>query len=313
MSEKIISELPMEERIRLKYEGLGLNTKTFVEGLLWSKPISYWEYVNLDALLSLQQQRTVFPDEQVFIIYHQINELLFKMVLHEIEQLANAQGISAKFFKERLKRIDNYFGVLSNSFNIMGDGMEVEQYLRFRNTLAPASGFQSAQYRMIELCCTDFENLVDARYRADYDEEWNWDEKFDKLYWQAAGVDHETGQKNYMLEDFESKYRNQLIDLAIDYEESNLYRIYLSFSDEEQGDAELKEIMRRLDHTINVTWVMNHLNAARKYLNHGNEKRAATGGSPWEKYMHPRYQRRIFFPEVWTDEEQADWGKEVDD
>ncbi|MFN7099300.1 MAG: tryptophan 2,3-dioxygenase, partial [Flavobacterium sp.] len=37
----------------------------------------------------------------------------------------------------------------------------------------------------------------------------------------------------------------------------------------------------------------------------------ATGGSDWKKYMHPKYQRRIFFPELWTDDELANWGVEA--
>ena len=37
----------------------------------------------------------------------------------------------------------------------------------------------------------------------------------------------------------------------------------------------------------------------------------ATGGSDWKKYMHPQYQRRIFFPELWSEEELANWGKDA--
>ena len=53
-----------------------------------------------------------------------------------------------------------YFG----SFKIV-EGMEVEQYMKFRNTLAPASGFQSAQYRMVEFGSTELINLIDVRFR----------------------------------------------------------------------------------------------------------------------------------------------------
>ena len=53
--------------------------------------------------------------------------------------------------------------MLTTSFDIMGDGMEVEQYMKFRHTLTPASGFQSAQYRLIEFCSTDLINLIDYR------------------------------------------------------------------------------------------------------------------------------------------------------
>ena len=66
--------------------------------------------------------------------------------------------------------------------------------------------------------------------------------------------------------------------------------------------------MRHYDHTVNVKWVMAHYNAAGKYINSGKGNAEATGGSDWQKYMHPRYQRRIFFPELWSEEEQENWG-----
>lgn len=298
------------ERIEAKYDGEGLNPQTFMTGLLWSKPINYWDYINLDALLALQVPRTVFPDESIFIMYHQINELLFKMILSEMEQIAENTGINGEFFKSRLGRISRYFDMLSSSFSIMQEGMEIEQYMRFRNTLSPASGFQSYQYRLIELRATDMENLIDARYRKDYDPEWSLDEKFSKIYWQAAGVDHKTGQKSYMLEDFETKYLGKFFKTADQYEHRNLYATYENMVDLEGEDPEVKAMMRHVDHTINIKWVMAHYNAARHYLNAGKKKAEATGGSDWEKYMHPMYQKRIFFPSVWTAEEKENWGKE---
>jgi tryptophan 2,3-dioxygenase len=299
------------ERIRAKYKGEGLNPDTFMTGLLWSKPINYWDYINLEALLSLQVPRTVFPDENVFIMYHQVNELLFKMILWEMEQIGEHVGIDLEFFKSRLGRIARYFDMLEGSFSIMQEGMEIDQYMRFRNTLAPASGFQSYQYRVIELRATDMVNLIDARFRKDFSEDWSLQHCFDKIYWQAAGYDHSTGEKSYTLEDFETKYMPTFFENAESYKDRNIYAIYMGLPEEERADPELIETMRHLDWTINVKWVMAHYNAARHYLNGGKEKQEATGGSEWEKYMHPRYQKRIFFPDVWTEEERQKWGEDV--
>ena len=105
----------------------------------------------------------------VFIMYHQVNELLFKMILWEIDQVAKTSEISAEKFSMHLMRISRYFDMLSNSFSVMADGMEREQYLKFRNTLTPASGFQSAQYRKIEFASTELINLIDARFRDTID------------------------------------------------------------------------------------------------------------------------------------------------
>ena len=62
-----------------KYSAEGQDKNVYLEGLLHSKPMNYWDYIHTDALLNLQIQRTNFPDEMVFIGYHQINELIFKI------------------------------------------------------------------------------------------------------------------------------------------------------------------------------------------------------------------------------------------
>ena len=157
------------EQLNEKFDKINQNTETHLEGLLWAKPITYWDYIQTDALLNLQIQRSTLPDEMVFIMYHQVNELLFKMILWEIEQVCHNETLSTVFFTERLNRITRYFDMLTTSFDIMKDGMEPEQYLKFRNTLTPASGFQSAQYRMIEFASTDLINLIDIRFRATID------------------------------------------------------------------------------------------------------------------------------------------------
>ena len=149
------------KRLTEKYEKLDQDVQVHLEGLLWSQPITYWDYIQTDALLSLQTKRTTLPDEMVFIMYHQINELLFKMILWELDQVASCSDLTTPFFAQKLDRISRYFDMLSSSFTIMGEGMEKEQYLKFRNTLTPASGFQSAQYRYIEFGSTDLINLID--------------------------------------------------------------------------------------------------------------------------------------------------------
>ncbi len=74
--------------IEEKYEKLGVPLETMLEGLLHSTPITYWDYIQTDALLGLQIPRTTEKDEMVFIMYHQVNELLFKMILWEIDQIS---------------------------------------------------------------------------------------------------------------------------------------------------------------------------------------------------------------------------------
>ncbi len=299
------------EQLKNKYDALGQDLDTHLEGLLYSEPITYWDYIQTDALLSLQIQRTTLPDEMVFIMYHQINELLFKMILWEIQQVSHHKNLSVQFFSERLMRVSRYFDMLTSSFNIMTEGMEVEQYLKFRNTLTPASGFQSAQYRKIEFASTDLINLIDARFRENIDRNTSYEHALEHLYWQAAGKDFKTGKKSYLLKSFEERYKNEFVAFTKEYNTINLYAKFKSLPVDVQHNTELKNSMRHYDYTVNITWVMAHYKTASKYLSHGNETEEATGGSDWAKYMLPKYQKRIFFPDVWTAQEIEDWGKNV--
>jgi tryptophan 2,3-dioxygenase len=293
-----------------KFNAIGQKTDTHLEGLLWSKPITYWDYIQTDALLNLQIQRTTLPDEMVFIMYHQVNELLFKMILWEINQICHTEKPQTVFFTERLSRISRYFNMLTTSFDIMGDGMEVSQYMKFRNTLTPASGFQSAQYRLIEFASTDLINLIDYRFRSTIDRNTPYEHALEHLYWQAAGKDHQTGEKSYLLSEFERKYKALFLREMETYNTINLWQKFKQLPEADQKNPELIAAMRHYDHTVNITWVMGHLNAARKYIDSGEGIAEATGGSDWKKYMHPKYQRRIFFPELWSEEELKNWGEE---
>ncbi|MDI9255945.1 tryptophan 2,3-dioxygenase family protein [Flavobacterium sedimenticola] len=292
-----------------KFEAINQKTETHLEGLLWAKPMTYWDYIQTDALLNLQTQRTVLPDEMVFIMYHQVNELLFKMILWEIKQLCHTEKPETPFFTEKLRRISRYFDMLTTSFDIMGDGMEVEQYMKFRNTLTPASGFQSAQYRLIEFSSTDLINLIDYRFRATIDRNTPYSHAFEHLYWQAAGKDYHTGEKSYLILEFERKYREEFLRYMEEYNTINIWQKFKQLPSEDQKNPELVKAMRHYDYTVNITWVMGHLNAAKKYIESGQGSGEATGGSDWKKYMHPKYQRRIFFPELWSEEELKNWGE----
>lgn len=294
-----------------KYQGLGQDLDAHLEGLLHAKLINYWDYIQTDALLSLQVQRSVLPDEMVFIMYHQINELLFKMILWEIEQVAKKEEVTADFFAEKLMRISRYFDMLTSSFNIMREGMEVEQYNKFRHTLTPASGFQSAQYRKIEFASTELINLIDHRFRETIDRNTSFEYALEHLYWQAAGKDYKTGKKSYTLTAFEEKYKDEFIRFAEFYNTHNLWTKFKTLPERVRKDKNLIDAMRHYDHTVNIKWVMAHYNTANHYLNIGGKTAEATGGSEWVKYMHPKYQRRIFFPDLWTKEELQHWGENV--
>ncbi|WP_347067330.1 tryptophan 2,3-dioxygenase family protein [Flavobacterium sp. WV_118_3] len=307
---KITSEIQSKiDEIDAKYKAINQKTETHLEGMLWSKPITYWDYIQTDPLLSLQVQRTTLPDEMVFIMYHQVNELLFKMILWEINQVAHCNELTTVLFTDKLMRISRYFDMLTTSFDIMKEGMAVDQYLKFRNTLTLASGFQSAQYRLIEFASTDLINLIDHRFRATIDRNTPYEHAFEHLYWQAAGKDYKTGEKSYLIKEFEKKYKKSFLAHMEEFNTLNLWRKFKQLPEADQKNEALVQAMRHYDKTVNITWVMGHYNAAVKYIESVPGTQEATGGSDWKKYMLPKYQRRIFFPELWSDEELEKWGE----
>ena len=83
------------EALQAKYAAMGQDLNSYLDGLLHADYLTYWDYINLDTLLSLQHPITPFPDEEIFIIYHQITELYFKLSLHEFQQLQHTDGMDS--------------------------------------------------------------------------------------------------------------------------------------------------------------------------------------------------------------------------
>lgn len=292
-------------QLEQKYETMGQNMEAYLEGLLYADYTTYWDYIQTDALLALQTPRTSFPDEMVFIMYHQITELYFKLALHELEQICKHPNLTSVFFTQRLKRVNAYFDNLTASFKIMIDGMEPEQFLKFRMSLLPASGFQSYQYRAIEICATNFHNLVGKDYRDRFNGEEDVDAMFDYIYWKSGATELATGKKTLTLTQFERKYTPALKRLAKEYSHKNLWERFKQLTDK---DDECVKEMRHFDLNVNVNWPMVHMRSAARYLQKPEGEIAATGGTNWQKYLAPRLQKRIFFPQLWNNEELENWG-----
>lgn len=307
-----------EDRIRekiaqleSKYETMGQDMESHLEGLLYTDYLGYWDYVQTDVLLDLQKPKTNIPDESIFIMYHQITELYFKLILHATKQICEVEDVSLVEMKTQLKRINSYWSNLVHSFEIMIDGMDKDQFRKFRMALLPASGFQSAQYRIIEICATDLKNLVAFNKREELSENSTLQELMALLYWRQGATELATQKKTLTLKRFEEKYAREFSYYAKQYEDSNILKSYYKLTKEEQADEELINLMRSMDHNANVDWPTMHLRAAAAYLKKNPEDIKATGGTNWQKYLPPVNQRITFFPELWDEESLATWGKRM--
>jgi tryptophan 2,3-dioxygenase len=125
------------------------------------KPTAYWDYIKVEEILSLQggleeADAKLSNDEVLFITVHQIDELWFKLVLRELVGVRNLfakapvpeQALASA--ARGIRRMTILLGHVSAHFEVM-ETMTTRDYLAFRDKLNPASGFQSAQLREIEV------------------------------------------------------------------------------------------------------------------------------------------------------------------
>ena len=294
-----------------KYAVMGQDILSYLDGLLYADYLTYWDYIHLDTLLSLQNPKTPLPDEHIFIIYHQITELYFKLSIKALDQLVHQERVDADLFKRQISRINRYFEHLIDSFDVMVDGMDREEFLKFRMSLLPASGFQSAQFRKIEIMSTDMYKLVHASKRTEVDPHSPIDVLYNNLYWKSGATELATGKKTLTLRQFEEKYSEEFIRLANEMRTINLWQTFLKLDKERQNDESIRLQLRQYDFNIRVRWPLSHLRSAVRYLDAKPAVIEATGGTNWQKYLPPKNQRVTLFPDLWTEEELDQWGKSM--
>jgi len=297
-------------KLEEKYKDSGQDLSSYLDGLLYQRYLTYWDYIHLDTLLSIQVPRTHFPDEEIFIMYHQITELYFKLILHEQKQIVDDKTQDVDFFIEKANRINSYYQVLISSFSVMIKGMQREQFMQYRMALLPASGFQSAQYRMIELYATPMENLVQFSERHNFSSNNTIEELYEHIYWKKGATDRVTGEKTLTLKQFEYRYTPRLIRIANQVNNSTIYHKYQQLPKKSKDNKTLVEALKALDVNANINWPLMHMGSAYRYLTKDNEQIDATGGTNWKEYLPPSFQKVVFFPELYTKQELNNWGKQ---
>jgi tryptophan 2,3-dioxygenase len=116
------------------------------------RAVTYGSYLAIDELLALQRPRSEGPehDEMLFIVIHQVYELWFKEILHEIDQVMRwLDANDAHRVQHTLKRILTILKVLVAQLDIL-ETMTPLEFQSFRARLEAASGFQSDQFRQLE-------------------------------------------------------------------------------------------------------------------------------------------------------------------
>lgn len=116
------------------------------------EPLTYGSYLCIDELLALQrpQSQPLHHDEMLFIVIHQVYELWFKVMVHEVEAVKrHLQAGEALRATRALGRVHAIQRVLEQQVDVL-ETMTPHEFNAFRNLLNPASGFQSVQFRELE-------------------------------------------------------------------------------------------------------------------------------------------------------------------
>jgi tryptophan 2,3-dioxygenase len=242
--------------------------------------LSYGSYLKIDELLDLQQplSRPRHHDEMLFIIIHQVYELWFKQLLHEVD--ATMQALDRDDLlrvAKNFRRIHAIQRLLEQQVDIL-ETMTPQEFNQFRDHLNPASGFQSVQFRELEFACgirrtevlqwIELDDAQRARLEARRNDPSLYDHVKALLRRRGFAVD----SSEELVESYRRIYSN----------ETEYYDLYLLLED-------LIEFDERF-----LLWRGRHVLMVERMIG----QRKGTGGSSGARYLASTLTNR-FFPELW--------------
>ncbi len=245
-----------------------------------SKALSYGSYLKIDELLGLQQplSRPERHDEMLFIVIHQVYELWFKQLLHELDAtMAAIDADDMLRVAKHFRRIHTIQRLLEQQIDVL-ETMTPQEFNQFRDNLNPASGFQSVQFRELEFACgvrrTELLRLIELgdAQRARMERRAN----EPSLYDRAKGLLRRRGFAVDSTEELIESFRR------IYTEESAYYDLYLLLEDMIEFDERF------------LLWRGRHVRMVERMIG----QKHGTGGSPGARYLESTLGFR-FFPELW--------------
>jgi tryptophan 2,3-dioxygenase len=230
--------------------------------------LSYDSYLHIPQLLDLQQGLTQAHDELLFIVVHQVYELWFKVLIDELETVRTGiETEDLRAARHALNRVKVIEDLLVEQVAVL-ETMAPQDFLTFRSELAPASGFQSVQFREIEF----LSGLKDAGYLKTLE---------------GQGEARARLQGRLDEPSLHDVFTALLARRGVTV--TDLYR---------QGDrhADLLELAEALlDHDEGFRlWRLRHVEMVERQIG----DKPGTGGSTGVRYLQSTLSKR-FFPELW--------------
>ncbi len=255
------AEKPKQEGTPYRLGGMGYQDAS-------GRRLSYESYLHIPQLLELQQGQTQAHDELLFIVVHQVYELWFKVLIDELESVRAAiETDDLRAARHALTRVKVIEDLLVEQVAVL-ETMAPQDFLTFRSELAPASGFQSVQFREIEF----LSGLKDAGYIKALDGQADARARLERRLKEPSVHDAFTA----------------LIDRR-GVTVSDLYRQ----ADRHADLLDLAEAL--LDHDEGFRlWRLRHIEMVERQIG----DKPGTGGSTGVRYLQSTLSKR-FFPELW--------------
>ena len=255
------AEKPKQEGTPYRLGGMGYQDAS-------GRRLSYESYLHIPQLLELQQGLTQAHDELLFIVVHQVYELWFKVLIDELESVRAAiETDDLRAARHALTRVKVIEDLLVEQVAVL-ETMAPQDFLTFRSELAPASGFQSVQFREIEF----LSGLKDAGY--------------------IKALDGQADARARLERRLDEPSVHDAFTALIDRRGVTVGDLY------RQGDrhADLLELAEALlDHDEGFRlWRLRHIEMVERQIG----DKPGTGGSTGVRYLQSTLSKR-FFPELW--------------
>lgn len=258
----------------------------------FEKRMAYGDYLKLDGLLSAQAPLSEKPDEMLFIIVHHVQELWLNLIIHELEYaIANLRDDKAGLAFKGLARVSRIQEQLITAWDVLST-MTPSDYLTFRDVLGQASGFQSHQYRLVEILlgAKDPRMLLPHKHRPEIYEKLQAAFHGPSIYDEAIAL---VGRHGFEIP-------QSLLNR--DYSQTHVFNealsaTWLQIYRQPDKHFELYELAEELvdveDHF--QQWRFRHMKTVERIIGH----KKGTGGSSGVGFLKTALDR-TFFPELWA-------------
>ena len=255
------------------------------------RAVTYGSYLAIDELLGLQRPRSDGPehDEMLFIVIHQVYELWFKEILHELDQVIRwLDRDEAHRAQHTLKRILTILKVLVAQLDIL-ETMTPLEFQSFRERLEAASGFQSDQFRQLEFVLGRKHREAIARFPEGSRARLALEGRFEATtLWDA--IVHYLSRAGYAVPDEILRRDVTRSPEPSEALQDTLIHVYRTDS----KNAEMCERLVDLDEGIQE-WRYRHVKMVERTIG----TRRGTGGSSGAKYLATTLMQPLF-PDLWA-------------